>query len=89
MRVLVAGSSGLIGSALVAHLRSAGHDVLRLVRRPPAAPDEGSVRPEAELARKLVERVGPVPSAIPDAAPQERRRRPSAGVRAAAAEVRR
>ncbi|MGE3287205.1 MAG: TIGR01777 family oxidoreductase [Pseudonocardia sp.] len=47
MRVLVAGSSGLIGSALVAHLRSAGHDVLRLVRRPPAAPDERRWDPPA------------------------------------------
>lgn len=40
MRVAVAGSSGLIGSALVPVLRQAGHDVVRLVRRPPAAPDE-------------------------------------------------
>ena len=39
MRVVVAGSSGLIGTALVAHLRGAGHEVLRLVRRTPAAPD--------------------------------------------------
>lgn len=47
MRVLVAGSSGLIGTALVAHLRSAGHDVLRLVRRAPAAPDERGWDPPA------------------------------------------
>ncbi|MGD9530313.1 TIGR01777 family oxidoreductase [Pseudonocardia sp.] len=47
MRVLVAGSSGLIGTALVAHLRSAGHDVLRLVRRPSAAPDERRWDPPA------------------------------------------
>lgn len=40
MRVVIAGSSGLIGTALVSHLREAGHDVLRLVRRAPAAPDE-------------------------------------------------
>lgn len=40
MRVLVAGSSGLIGTALVPHLRAAGHEVLRLVRRDPRAPDE-------------------------------------------------
>ncbi len=40
MRVVIAGSSGLIGTALVAHLRAAGHDVLRLVRRSPGAPDE-------------------------------------------------
>lgn len=40
MRVVIAGSSGLIGTALVAHLRAGDHDVLRLVRRTPAAPDE-------------------------------------------------
>lgn len=40
MRVVIAGSSGLIGTALVALLRQAGHDILRLVRRPPRAPDE-------------------------------------------------
>jgi uncharacterized protein len=47
VRVLVAGSSGLIGTALVAHLREAGHDVLRLVRREPAAPDERGWDPPA------------------------------------------
>ena len=47
MRVLVAGSSGLIGTALVAQLRAAGHDVLRLVRRAPAAPDERGWDPPA------------------------------------------
>ena len=47
MRVLVAGSSGLIGTALVADLRHAGHEVLRLVRRVPAAPDERSWDPPA------------------------------------------
>jgi uncharacterized protein (TIGR01777 family) len=40
MRVVVAGSHGLIGGALVEHLRGDGHEVLRLVRRAPAAPDE-------------------------------------------------
>lgn len=47
MRVVVAGSSGLIGTALVAHLRGAGHEVLRLVRRSPAAPDERGWDPPA------------------------------------------
>ena len=37
MRVLVSGASGLIGSALTAALESAGHSVVRLVRRPAAA----------------------------------------------------
>lgn len=40
MRVVISGSSGLIGTALVPHLRSAGHEVVRLVRRAPQAPDE-------------------------------------------------
>ena len=47
MRVVVAGSSGLIGTSLVSHLREAGHDVLRLVRRAPAAPDERGWDPPA------------------------------------------
>ena len=38
-RFVVAGASGLIGSALVGHLRRRGCDVLRLVRRP-LEPDE-------------------------------------------------
>jgi uncharacterized protein (TIGR01777 family) len=40
MRVVIAGSSGLIGTTLVALLRQTGHDVLRLVRRPARASDE-------------------------------------------------
>src|SRR5206468_9821755 len=47
VRVVVAGSSGLIGTALVADLRHAGHEVLRLVRRTPAAPDERGWDPPA------------------------------------------
>ena len=33
MRIIVSGASGLIGSALVPHLASRGHEVIRLVRR--------------------------------------------------------
>ena len=40
LRVLVTGASGLIGGALTAFLESGGHEVVRLVRRPPAAPAE-------------------------------------------------
>ena len=40
MRVAVTGASGLIGSALVPALRARGHEVIRLVRRAPAAADE-------------------------------------------------
>ena len=39
-RIAVSGSSGLIGTALVGHLKSEGHTVQRLVRRSPVAPDE-------------------------------------------------
>lgn len=38
--VAIAGSSGLIGSALVAALRTADHRVLRIVRRTPSGRDE-------------------------------------------------
>ncbi len=34
MRIAIAGSSGLVGSRLVASLHSVGHDFIRLVRRP-------------------------------------------------------
>lgn len=47
MRVVVAGSSGLIGTSLVAGLRQGEHEVVRLVRRAPAAPDERSWDPAA------------------------------------------
>lgn len=40
MKIAVTGASGLIGTPLVAELRSRGHDVFRLVRRAAAAPDE-------------------------------------------------
>ena len=40
MKVAITGASGLIGSALVPHLRSVGHEVVRLVRRSAGGPDE-------------------------------------------------
>ncbi len=40
MKIAVTGSSGLIGTALVASLRADGHEVIRLVRRAPRAADE-------------------------------------------------
>lgn len=48
MRVVVAGSSGLIGTSLVPALRRSGHEVLRLVRRRPAAPDERGWDPDRD-----------------------------------------
>ncbi len=46
-RVAITGSSGLIGAALVGHLKSEGHTVQRLVRRKPVAPDEVAWDPTA------------------------------------------
>lgn len=53
MRIAIAGSSGLIGTALVEDLRRDGHEVLRLVRRSATAsseiawnPDSGSLQAE-------------------------------------------
>jgi uncharacterized protein len=40
VRIAVTGSTGLIGTALVAALRDGGHRVIRLVRRTPASEDE-------------------------------------------------
>ena len=40
MRIAITGSSGLIGSALVRSLLADGHEVVRLVRRPPSGADE-------------------------------------------------
>ncbi len=39
MRIAVTGSTGLIGSALLPHLRAAGHDVVRVVRGPATGTD--------------------------------------------------
>lgn len=47
MRVLIAGSSGFLGSALVSELREQGHEVRRLVRRDPAKQDEHRWDPPA------------------------------------------
>ncbi|HLN91656.1 MAG TPA: NAD-dependent epimerase/dehydratase family protein, partial [Patescibacteria group bacterium] len=43
MRVAVSGSTGLVGSALVAVLSAAGHEVVPLVRTAPS-PGEKAVR---------------------------------------------
>ena len=54
MRIAVTGSSGLIGGALVRSLRRDGHQVVRLVRRPPRAADEVEWQP----ARPWVDTAG-------------------------------
>ena len=48
MNVAVTGSSGLIGTALVAALRADGHDVIRLVRAGPGAADAIVWDPQAD-----------------------------------------
>jgi len=47
MRVAVTGSSGLIGTALAVSLRADGHEVVRLVRRPPSGAGEVRWDPRA------------------------------------------
>ena len=47
MRVAITGSTGLVGSVVVTSLSAAGHEVVRLVRRPPA-PGEKAVRWDPE-----------------------------------------
>jgi uncharacterized protein (TIGR01777 family) len=53
-KVLVSGSSGLVGSVLVPALRAAGHDVKRLVRGTVTAPDQISWNPAEPLAPESV-----------------------------------
>jgi uncharacterized protein len=48
MNILITGASGLIGSRLVPLLESAGHQVVRLVRRPPQDERERQWNPTAE-----------------------------------------
>jgi uncharacterized protein (TIGR01777 family) len=49
VRVLIAGASGFIGTALVDRLRSDGHEVLRLVRHRAQEPDEVTWSPAAGI----------------------------------------
>ncbi|WP_030143031.1 TIGR01777 family oxidoreductase [Mycetocola saprophilus] len=49
MNILLAGASGLIGSALQARLRAAGHSLRVLVRREPAAENEVRWDPDAHF----------------------------------------
>ncbi len=49
MRVLVAGASGFIGSALVDRLTAEGHEVVRLVRRRAQGTDEASWSPASGI----------------------------------------
>ena len=49
LTVLVAGASGLIGTELVRQLVEDGHDVQKLVRRKPVAPDEHNWAPSSGM----------------------------------------
>jgi hypothetical protein len=46
VKLVVSGASGLLGSALVPALEADGHEVLRLVRRPPEGPREVGWEPD-------------------------------------------
>ncbi|HEY7225900.1 MAG TPA: TIGR01777 family oxidoreductase [Micromonosporaceae bacterium] len=54
MRVVMAGSSGFLGSHLRANLAADGHEVIRLVRRAPAAADERRWDPGTALDPELL-----------------------------------
>ena len=57
MKIIIAGSSGAVGSALVPALRAAGHEVRRLVRHPPQSIEEIAWHPAAgEIDAAAVER---------------------------------
>jgi NAD dependent epimerase/dehydratase family enzyme len=47
MKVAITGPSGMIGSALAASLRADGHEMVRLVRRPPQSAEEVRWDPQA------------------------------------------
>jgi len=48
MRILVSGSHGLVGKALIRSLTSDGHEIVRLVRNKPAGPTEIEWHPNQE-----------------------------------------
>lgn len=62
LRVLVSGASGLVGAALVPFLRTQGHEVRRLVRRPARQADE--VEWEAASGRFDVAAAGEVDAVV-------------------------
>lgn len=61
MRIVIAGASGFLGVHLTKALEERGHDVVRLVRRTPAGPDESQWDPYAHvLDPAVVESAGVV-----------------------------
>ena len=67
MRIAVTGSTGLIGSALVRSLLDDGHQVVRLVRHPPAPRADGSTEVRWNPRLREIDRRGL--AAGPDGAP--------------------
>src|ERR1700748_3848553 len=59
MKVAVTGSSGLVGTALTASLRADGHQVVRLVRRPPRVASDSPARDAAMSEVSSGPRPGP------------------------------
>lgn len=56
MRIVMAGASGLLGTALGDRFREDGHDVVQLVRRAPRSPDESTWDPHAgEIDHAVIE----------------------------------
>jgi uncharacterized protein (TIGR01777 family) len=49
MKILISGSSGLVGGRLLPLLRASGHSIIRLVRRSPQSADEREWRPDSGL----------------------------------------
>ena len=56
MKIAIAGSSGLIGGALVAKLEHDGHEVIRFVRREATRANEISWDPTSQTPRPSDER---------------------------------
>ncbi|MEV0297221.1 TIGR01777 family oxidoreductase [Nocardia sp. NPDC050710] len=54
MRIVMVGSSGFLGKHLVTRLRADGHEVIRLVRREPTAPDESFWDPRTSVLDREV-----------------------------------
>src|SRR5205809_7279316 len=60
VRIILSGASGLVGSALAPFFAARGHDVVRLVRRAPAAGDARWDPPARHIDRAALERADAV-----------------------------